>query len=248
MQARLVGAGPGLNVGDEDAAAGLGVPALHDHDAEALVLSLVDVHLSQALVLALVPLHRAVLVGVGWKLREGPDRQLVDRTVCPPQNESDVGLREVLDQRRDVQMVPAVDDVAVHLQNGVANLDPAVPKGVALRVEAADLDAHLGPVLVSREADAEAAGTLVDADVDERATKPAVLSLDLVSSVPVVVLVFAVVATSRDVGCGVSVDLENKPSSTKIDFLTTLKTCDISVGIIYYTLYDFAKRISLMSV
>ena len=86
-------------------------------------------------------------------------------------------------------MVPAVDDVAVHLQNGVANLDPAVPKGVALRVEAANLDAHLGPVLVSREADAEAAGTLVDADVDERATKPAVLSLDLVSSVPVVVLV-----------------------------------------------------------
>ena len=35
--------------------------------------------------------------------------------------------------------LPAVDDVAVHLQDGVAHLDPAVAEGVALRVQPAHL-------------------------------------------------------------------------------------------------------------
>ena len=43
-------------------------------------------------------------------------------------------------------ILPAVDDVAVHLQDGVTHLDPAVTEGVALRVQPAYLHAHLGPV------------------------------------------------------------------------------------------------------
>ena len=48
-------------------------------------------------------------------------------------------LGEVLDEGGDVEVVPAVDDVAVHLQDGVAHLDPAVPEGISLRVQPADL-------------------------------------------------------------------------------------------------------------
>ena len=87
--------------------------ALHDHDAEALVLALVDVDLAQPLVLPLVPLHRAVLVRVGRELRQRPHRQVVDGTVAPPQDEGHVRLGQVLDERGDVEVVPGCVRVAI---------------------------------------------------------------------------------------------------------------------------------------
>ena len=65
---------------------------------------------------------------------------------------------------------------------------------------------HLGPVLVAREADAEAGRALVEADVDERAAEPAVLALDLARRVAVVVLLLAVVRRPRTVRRRIAVD------------------------------------------
>ena len=85
-----------MDVRDEDTAAGLGMPPLHDHDAQTLVLALGDVDLPESLVLALVPLQRVVLVRLGGELRQRLDGQVIYSVVSPPEHERHVRFRKIL--------------------------------------------------------------------------------------------------------------------------------------------------------
>lgn len=75
-------------------------------------------------------------------------------------------------------MTPTVQHHAVHLEYLVADLQAAVLEGAALRVEAADEDAHLGSVAVAREADAQPGESLLQVHQQGGAIDVAVLLFD----------------------------------------------------------------------
>lgn len=88
--------------------------------------------------------------------RDGRDGHFLQGSFPAQDDDGDASAADGLDDGRGVQVTPSVQNVAVDLDQLVADLQTAVFEGDAARIEAANEDGHDGTILVSGQAQAEA--------------------------------------------------------------------------------------------